>query len=257
MSLDACAAIVRRGDPDRFLAVMAAPAWARGHLFPLYAFNVEIARIPWITSEPVIAEMRLQWWRDVVAHAASGAAQAHEVAAPLHALIRDAGLPQDVLDRMIQARRHDAWGEPFADEGALADYIEDTGAGLMWLAARALGAPDGAEATVRAYGWAAGLAAYLRAVAELTSRGRVPLPDASPGALVALARRGLARYDEARAGRARLSRAVSSALLAGWQARGILRLVVRRPVLVTDGTLALSEFSRRGGLLWQGLSGRW
>jgi len=257
MSLDACAAIVERGDPDRFLAVMAAPRWAREFLFPLYAFNVEIARIPWLTSEPVIAEMRLQWWRDVIAHVASGAAQAHEVAAPLHALIRDAGLPCDVLDRLVLARRHDAWGEPFEDEAALSAYLEDTGAALMWLAARALGAPDSAEATVRAYGWAGGLANYLRAVAELTARGRAPLPDASPGALVALARHGLSRLAEARAGRARLPRAAAPALLAGWQAHGLLRLVERRPVLVTDGTLALSEFSRRGGLLWQALAGRW
>ncbi len=66
MSLAACAALVERGDPDRFLAVMAAPAWARARLFPLYAFNLEVARAPWVTEEPMIAEMRLQWWRDVV-----------------------------------------------------------------------------------------------------------------------------------------------------------------------------------------------
>ena len=38
MSLDACAEIVQRGDPDRFAAVMAAPTAARARLFPLYAF---------------------------------------------------------------------------------------------------------------------------------------------------------------------------------------------------------------------------
>ena len=158
MSLDACAQLVDRGDPDRFLAVMAAPLWARELLFPLYAFNLEIARAPWVAQEPLVAEMRLQWWRDVVAAAESGAAKAHEVAGPLHGLIRDAGLPVTVLDRLIAARRWDCWHEPFADAAALEAYVEDTGAGLMWLAARALGAPDGAEAAVRAFGWASGLA---------------------------------------------------------------------------------------------------
>ena len=60
MSLQACAELVERGDPDRFLATMAAPVALRATLFPLYAFNVEIARAPWVTQEPMIAEMRLQ-----------------------------------------------------------------------------------------------------------------------------------------------------------------------------------------------------
>lgn len=67
MSIAACAALVARGDPDRFAAIMAAPPAARARLFPLYAFNLEVARAPWVTKEPMIAEMRLQWWRDVLA----------------------------------------------------------------------------------------------------------------------------------------------------------------------------------------------
>ncbi|MGB3250003.1 MAG: squalene/phytoene synthase family protein, partial [Tabrizicola sp.] len=74
MTVAACAGLVQRGDPDRFRAVMAAPVEARAQLFPLYAFNLEVARAPWVTQEPLIAEMRLQWWRDVVENAASGAA---------------------------------------------------------------------------------------------------------------------------------------------------------------------------------------
>ena len=70
MTTDACAALVERGDPDRFAAVMAAPVAARTRLWPLYAFNLEVARAPWVTKEPMIAEMRLQWWRDVVAEPA-------------------------------------------------------------------------------------------------------------------------------------------------------------------------------------------
>ena len=63
--LTACAAIVERADPLRFRATMAAPVKARRVLFPLYAFNIEVARAPWVTQEAMIAEMRLQWWRDV------------------------------------------------------------------------------------------------------------------------------------------------------------------------------------------------
>ncbi|MFN3972614.1 MAG: squalene/phytoene synthase family protein, partial [Gemmobacter sp.] len=176
MSLDACAALVAQGDPDRFAAVMAAPVAARARLLPLYAFNLEVARAPWVTAEPVIAEMRLQWWRDVIENAASGAARAHEVAGPLHDLIREAGLPLPVLDRLVAARRWDAWAEPFEDDTALDSYLDDTGGGLMWLAAKATGAPDAARGPARELGRALAMANWLRAAAALMARGRHPLP---------------------------------------------------------------------------------
>lgn len=254
MSLSDCAALLQKGDPDRFAAVMAAPLWARELLLPLYAFNLEVARAPWVASEPLIAEMRLQWWRDVVE---DGTPRAHEVAGPLHAVIRDAGLPVPVLARLVEARRHDAWGQPFDDAAALERYLEETGAGLMWLAARALGAPDGAEGAVRAYGWAAGLANYLLAVPDLMARGRVPLPDPAPAALSALAAEGLARLARARAARKTLPKAAAPALLAGWQAGGILARAAADPAAVAAGALRPSEFHRRWGLLRQAFSGRW
>jgi len=250
VTVDACAALVQRGDPDRFLAVMAAPRPARAQLFPLYAFNLEVARAPWVTQEPLIAEMRLQWWRDVVENAASGAARAHEVAGPLHDVIRDFGLPLDVLDRLIAARRWDIHRAPHEGWEGLVGYLEDTGAGLMWLAARALGAPDLAEGPVRAYGWATAAAGYLRAVPELTARGRLPLPDGV--GLKDLARRGLEKLAEARGGRKAVPREIAVALLAGWQTEGLLHQY--------DAGIPspqLSEARRRGGLMWQAFTGRW
>ena len=244
-----CAALVERGDPDRFLATMAAPPAARARLFPLYAFNLEVARAPWAAQEPLVAEMRLQWWREVVENTAAGAARAHEVAEPLHGLIREAGLPLPILDRMVAARRWDCWREPFADRAALVDYLEDTAAGPMWLAALVLGAPAGAEAAVRAYGRAAGMAGFLAAAPELQARGRYPLPGGTD--VPALARLGLDWLAAARAGRHTVPKGVVPALLAGWQAPGLLRrMAAGKPA-------QLSEFARRGGLLWQATTGRW
>ncbi|MES2667843.1 MAG: squalene/phytoene synthase family protein [Pseudomonadota bacterium] len=254
MTADACAALVQRGDPDRFAAVMAAPLAAREALFILYAFNLEIARAPWVSKEPMIAEMRLQWWRDVVAEPAP---RAHEVAGPLHGLIGWAGLPQDVLDRLIAARRWDIYREAFADRAAFDAHIDDTAGGLMWLAARALGAPDGAEPVVRDYAWAAGLCGWLRAVPGLEDRGCLPLVDGRPAAVASLAREGLTRLARARAARKTLPRDLAPALLTGWQTGALLRRVVDDPACVAEGRLELSEFSRRGRLLWQAVSGRW
>ncbi len=244
MSLDACAALVAKGDPDRWAALMAMPVAARARLIPLYAFNLELARAPWVTQEPAIAEMRLQWWREVVEGAVAGAPpRAHEVAGPLHALIREAGLPGEALDRLAAARRRDVWGEPFADEAALWVYLEDTGGGLMWLSVRALG--GGPEAAARDLGAAAGLASWLMALPELQARGRPTLPEGAE--VPALAREGLARLQRARGHR----RALGPAGIAGWLAGPVLgRAAAGRP-------LHLSEAARRARLAWVGLTGRW
>lgn len=255
MSVEACASLVERGDPDRFAAVMAAPGPLRGRLMVLYAFNLEVARAPWVTQEPMIAEMRLQWWRDVVAEAGAGKpARAHEVAGPLAQLITEAGLPVAGLDALIEARRWDVYREPFEDQAALAAYLEDTGGGLMWLAGRALGAEAAAEADLRAVGWAAGLAAFLRAVPELEARGRVPLVDGRAEAVAALAEAGLARLAGARAGLRRMGGA-RAATIAAWQAAAILRQAGQQPERVAAGALGQSEFARRWGLLRAGLRG--
>jgi len=250
VSVAACAELVQRGDPDRFRAVMAAPVEARAQLFPLYAFNLEVARAPWVTQEPLIAEMRLQWWRDVVENAHSGAARAHEVAGPLHDLIRDFGLPVEVMDRLIEARRWDIHREPHDGPDELSAYLEDTGAGLMWLAARALGAPDAAEGPVRAYGWASAAAAYIRAVPVLEARGRQPLPGGF--GLTDLASQGLERLALARKARKVVPKEIAPALLVGWQSEGFLRQVV-----AGQSSPDLSEARKRWGLLWQAFSGRW
>ena len=144
--LNACAALVERADPLRFRAAMAAPVAARRVLFPLYAFNVEVARAPWVTQEPMIAEMRLQWWRDVSEEIAEGrAVRRHEVATPLAQAIT----PQDaaLLDELAAARRWDIYKDAFEDEAHFARYMDQTAGNLTWVAARSLGPAD--ETTVR------------------------------------------------------------------------------------------------------------
>jgi phytoene/squalene synthetase len=253
MTLEACARLVERGDPDRWAALLAAPVAARAPLLPLYALNLELARAPWASREPLIAEMRLQWWRDVIEEAEP---RAHEVAAPLHALLSGGLVPRGLLDAMAEARRWDIGAEPHAGEGALAAYLDATAGGLMWAGALALGAGPGAEGAVRALGRAAGRAAFLRALPELVVRGKRPLADTSPAALAAAARAGLADLARARAGRGAVRGLARAALLPGWQAGGLLAQAARDPAAVMEGRLALSDFARRGGLLWQALTGR-
>ena len=137
MSLNACAAIVEKGDAERFRAVMAASVPARRILFPLYAFNVEVSRAPWVTKEPMIAEMRLQWWADVLEEIASGeVVRKHEVTDALADILD----PQGARDLMplVALRRWDIYSDAFEDAGHLDEYIDATAGALIWTAARLL-----------------------------------------------------------------------------------------------------------------------
>lgn len=256
MSLQACAELVARGDPDRFRAAMATPPKARAVLFPLYAVNLEVARAPWVTDEPMLAEMRLQFWRDVAEEIRQGAPpRAHEVAAPLSAVIQpeDAGL----LDALVASRRWDIYRDPFEDEDAFERYLDRTGGNLVWLAARALGAPDAAETAMRDAAWAAALASYLVAVPALEARGRMPLVDGRAEAVAVLAREGLARLTRARAARKSVAKAASYALYAGFASGAILKQAAREPGRVSEGRLGISEFAKSWRLSFLALTGRW
>jgi phytoene/squalene synthetase len=256
MSLQACAELVARGDPVRFRATMATPPAARTVLFPLYAFNVEVSRAPWVTEEPMIAEMRLQFWRDVADGIGQGQPpRAHEVAAPLADAVQ--AVDADLLDGLVAARRWDIYRDPFEDEAHFERYLDATGGNLAWAAARSLGAPDGAEGAVRDAAWAHALAAFLVAVPELEARGRKPLPDGRPQAVAALAGQGLARLRRARDRRRDVPRKAAYALYAGWQAEAILKQAQAAPGRVADGALGPGEAGQSWRLLRLGLTGLW
>lgn len=241
-SLTAAAEAVRRGDPDRFAATMAAPADLRDRLWPLYAANLEIARAPWASAEPMVAEMRLQWWIDALEGVGEGREPPHEIGPALMPL---AG-PARHLIAVAEARRADCWPKPFADRAALWAYLDQTAGSLYWGAAEALGAPEGAEGQVRGFGAGAGLAALLRAWPELVARNRPPMAGLGPDEFRTLAEEGLARLA---AGRRALRGPARAALLPGWQARTLLGRVRKGADPLVPGTLELSEFSRRTGLL--------
>lgn len=270
-ALSPCAALVRAGDPDRFLSAMTAPPERRERLMALYAFNLEVARIPAVVSEPMLGEIRLAWWRESIAQIYEGApVRRHEVVEPLAAAIQEAGLRRDLFETLLEARRFDIHADPHADIEACLAYLRATSGGLMLLSAQALG-ESGGEAAVADLGLAMGVANLLAAVPALLAMGHQPIPfDAAPrdlnalaegrvpegfaAAVASLAREGLAAHRRAR--KAGIPRAARPAARAAWRARPVLETLAADPGLV----LALpreSEFRRRAGLLWRALSGRW
>ncbi|MFA8384326.1 MAG: squalene/phytoene synthase family protein [Pelagibaca sp.] len=252
--LIACAQLVERGDPDRFAATMAAPVEARKVLFPIYAFNVEVSRAPWLTQEAIIAEMRLQWWTDALEEIASGGlVRRHEVVTSL-AHVLDAEAARQ-LQRVTQARLWDVYRDPFEDQAAFSNYIEDTSASLLLAASQALGGTMPKALTD--LGYATGLAQFLRAVPELERQGRRPLVDGRPEAVRDLAAQGFDRLVNSRQARATIPEAARPVTLAAWQAAPILRQAKSDPRRVADGTLGLAEAYKKLRLMWQAATGRW
>jgi phytoene synthase len=173
-----CEALVRAADRDRFLTALFAPANRRNALLALYAFNVEIARVREAVRDPLAGEIRLQWWSDVLAGTARGDAQGNPVAAALVATIVRYGLPLNVLQALIAARRFDLYDEPIATMAELEAYAEGASAGLIGLAARILAGGDaaGIGAVVRDAGIAHAIAGLLMALPVHAARGQVYLP---------------------------------------------------------------------------------
>jgi phytoene synthase len=175
MSATACEAIVRQADPDRYIAALFAPAQKRPLLFALYAFNHELAHVGDVVREPMMGEIRLQWWREAVEGARAGNPRAHDVARGLAEAFVRVDLPMDLFEAMIDARTFDIIPDSFATLEALEAYADATSGNLMRLAARVLGHVVH-DALAREAGIAFALAGILRAIPFHAARRKLFLP---------------------------------------------------------------------------------
>ena len=171
-----CENLVRAGDKDRWLASLFAPADRRGHLHALYAFNLEIARVRELAREPMAGEIRLQWWREVIAGTRPGEAAANPVAAALTETLARHGLPVQTLLDLIEARAFDLYNDPMPSFEAFAGYGRRTAAGLIELAARVFDPDHAVGELAGPAGIAYATTGLLRAVALHASRGQIYLP---------------------------------------------------------------------------------
>lgn len=175
-SMAACLSELREKDHDRFLTLFFAPSAARPALTALYAFNLEIARVAELVSEPMMGHIRLQWWRETLEGLPRGETRGHAAAV---ALLETKGLPLDRLQGLIDARERDLSDEPFPDMAALETYAEETSSALMRIAAVVLGGEARAatsEEAIRHAGIAYALTGLLRALPVHASQGRLLLP---------------------------------------------------------------------------------
>ncbi len=159
---------LRRADPDRYFATLFAPSGKRRILTILYLFNHELARAREVVSQPTLALIRLQWWREVV----EGQRRQHELAIPLSdALAADLLSGKDLL-ALIDAREKAADSQP-SDYAEFLIYARTTGGLLARLAGKLLGVDSD---QIEDLGTAYAISGILRAAPFLAQQERSLLP---------------------------------------------------------------------------------
>jgi len=177
-AFDHCQDLVRGGDKNRFLATLFAPQKYRRALCARYAFNLEVARTRELAREPMPGEIRLQWWRDLLAGAGRGEVDAHPVAAALRDTVVRYRLPPNTLLNLIDGRAFDLYNEPVPDLAYLESYAVHTSSALIDLAGRILcdGRDPGIGELAGHAGIAYAIAGLLLALPVHSARGQLYLP---------------------------------------------------------------------------------
>lgn len=174
---DFCETEVRRHDYDRWLLSLFAPEKYRHNLHGLLAFNLEIARIADQVTQPMLGEIRLQWWRENIEKIFSGTVPDHPVATRLADSINLTPLSRSLIDVLIDAHARDLYPEPPANMTELETYVAATAGAINGLQLIILGISDAASCVVaRQIGTAWGLIGLLRSIPGHAQAHRVYLP---------------------------------------------------------------------------------
>ncbi|MTH77513.1 squalene/phytoene synthase family protein [Paracoccus aestuariivivens] len=251
MSLDDCAKLLREQDPDRFGICLLAPVEARPKLLTLYALNLELARAPLASNEPLIAEMRLQWWIERLEDIGEGKEQTHELLTPL---AQAWGTRAVAFAAIAEPRRRDTAREPHDGADGVQAYIRATSVPLAQFAAEALDAPLAAMPAIAAQAEGVGLANWLLALPALQGLG-LGLWDKSPEVLGDLAGRARIALTKARDIRKTVPRRIAPVQFAGAGVKPALE-AAPKGIEALAATVP-SEFRKRYALGMFTLTHRW
>ncbi len=154
MSADYCADLVHDRDRDRWLATLYAPAAVRPALFALHALDLELAGVVATTTEAMLGEIRLAWWREALTRLDTAPPPAQPVLAALAAHALPLGVTGQALEPLEDAFLSLLIDQRLADQ-ALDDHLDRRGGTLFGACATVLGV---AQPSARALGrvWALG-----------------------------------------------------------------------------------------------------
>jgi 15-cis-phytoene synthase len=245
---DHCQELVAKADKDRFLSCLFAPADARPHLFALYAFNVEIARIRETVSEPQVGLVRQQWWVDTIDEIYAGRTPDHPVAQALVAAIAKGDLPKHALHNLILTREFDLFDDPMPSLADLEGYLGETSSSLIQMAALILG--KGAPEAAGLAGVAFGLAGVLRLQKTRYLPREMVQNLGERQTITRLCAHARKRLKEARA----LRRSIPDSAMPAFLPVSLTKLYLSR--IERGGTLEVTQFRRQLTLWWAARNNR-
>jgi 15-cis-phytoene synthase len=184
---DETRSLARGYAPDFYLSALLAPRVVRVDLLALSAFYGDVARIIATVSEPALADIRLQWWRDSIANSARGEKSGHPIADALGDAIRSHNLPVALFHDFLDARSFDLYADPVPDEDFHLNYLDKADGSAFKLSALCVGDKSADRSTlVTAAGRAYGHTRLIRHLPAFLARGRVPFPGLPAGDAAAL-----------------------------------------------------------------------
>mgnify|MGYP000020275028 CR=1 FL=1 len=156
---------VRQYDYDRWLCSLFAPFEIREHLFAFLAFNIELSRIRETVSEPMLGDIRLQWWREALSGLERRSPKSHPVIEALDFANRQKPIDFSLMQSMVDVRAKDLDPTPISSIDELMAYADGTGGSLHRLMASLLEleSSEGLDAAGQA-GRAFALAGIVRAI---------------------------------------------------------------------------------------------
>jgi len=147
-------------------------------VFAVRAFNVELARIQDIVSDPNIGRMRLQFWRDSLDNIYQGNPPQQPVALELAEATTEHKLTKRWFSRLMDGRDQNLNDRPYETINALEEHGENTVSSVLYLILECLGVKDvQADHTASHLGKAIGVVTLLRATPYHGSKGKVYIPN--------------------------------------------------------------------------------
>jgi len=153
------------------------PPERRRAITALYAFCREVDDVVDEVSDPAVARAKLAWWRTEIDAAFTGTPE-HPVGRALAPVVRDYGLPRELLQTVIDGMAMDLDQSRYVDFPALELYCHRVAGVVGQLSARIFGYREQAtERYARDLGIAFQLTNIIRDVGEDAARGRIYLPQ--------------------------------------------------------------------------------
>tara|TARA_B100000676_G_scaffold311654_1_gene382336 strand:+ start:2368 stop:3261 length:894 start_codon:yes stop_codon:yes gene_type:complete len=136
--LDSIALKSRKSDYERYVLLGFSPFHYRQKLLICLAFNIEIAEISKKVSEPMLANIRYQWWRDALESSHKGEHYGHDLLKNLMPIFRSHDNLQNSLLTLIDGHEMEIEVDLPIDTNEIFNYAEKTGGILNQLFAEIL-----------------------------------------------------------------------------------------------------------------------